>query len=94
MRSRVNKNRCSVFFFIKLLSWIHPESQATITRCSQPQIGVTGKRSRDDERYLQIILDANAHAHKLSIMDARSNLNAVANKVFHIMSAISNQETF
>lgn len=25
---------------IPVLSWIHPESQATITRCSQPLVGV------------------------------------------------------
>ena len=26
---------------IPVLSWIHPESQATITRCSQPLVGVS-----------------------------------------------------
>lgn len=25
---------------IPVLSWIHPESQATITRCAQPLVGV------------------------------------------------------
>lgn len=29
---------------IPVLSWIHPESQATVTRCSQPMVGVNGKR--------------------------------------------------
>ncbi|KAG8237853.1 hypothetical protein J437_LFUL002462 [Ladona fulva] len=56
---------------IPVLSWIHPESQATITRCSQPLVGVSGKRSREDERYIQLIMDANAQSHKLFIMDAR-----------------------
>lgn len=28
---------------IPVLSWIHPESQATITRCSQPLVGVINK---------------------------------------------------
>jgi len=65
---------------LPILSWIHPESQATITRCSQPLVGVSGKRSRDDERYVQLILDANAQSHKLFIMDARPSVNAVANK--------------
>lgn len=64
---------------IPVLSWIHPESQATITRSSQPLVGISGKRSRDDERYLQMILDANPHAHKLLIFDARPQANAVAN---------------
>ncbi|XP_071533581.1 phosphatidylinositol-3,5-bisphosphate 3-phosphatase MTMR2 isoform X2 [Panulirus ornatus] len=65
---------------IPVLSWIHPESQATITRCAQPLVGVSGKRSRDDECYIQHIMDANAQSHKIFIMDARPSVNAVANK--------------
>lgn len=65
---------------IPVLAWIHPSSQATVTRCSQPLVGVSGKRSREDERYIQLIMDANAQAHKLFIMDARPTANAVANK--------------
>ncbi|XP_013166501.1 PREDICTED: myotubularin-related protein 2 [Papilio xuthus] len=65
---------------IPVLAWIHPSSQATITRCSQPLVGVSGKRSREDERYIQLIMDANAQAHKLFIMDARPSANAIANK--------------
>ncbi|XP_078044859.1 phosphatidylinositol-3-phosphate phosphatase isoform X2 [Augochlora pura] len=65
---------------LPVLSWIHPESQATITRCAQPLVGVGGKRSREDERYVQLIMDANAQSHKLFIMDARPMPNAVANK--------------
>lgn len=65
---------------IPVLSWIHPEGQATITRCSQPNVGVSGKRSTEDESYLQMVMDANAHSHKLFIMDARPSVNAVANK--------------
>ena len=64
---------------LPVLSWIHPESQATITRCAQPLVGVGGKRSREDERYVQLIMDANAQSHKLFIMDARPMPNAVAN---------------
>lgn len=100
---------------IPVLSWIHPESQASICRwvwvvshswhshvmifpkcgssiiihkiclkfdfiayillvlysCSQPLVGVGGKRCREDERYIQLIMDANAQSHKLYIMDAR-----------------------
>lgn len=56
---------------LQVLSWIHPESQATITRCAQPLVGVSGKRSRDDEAYIQHIMDANAQSHKIFIMDAR-----------------------
>ncbi|EMP36144.1 Myotubularin-related protein 2 [Chelonia mydas] len=65
---------------IPVLSWIHPESQATITRCSQPMVGVSGKRSKEDEKYLQSIMDSNAQSHKIFIFDARPSVNAVANK--------------
>ncbi|KAJ8935945.1 hypothetical protein NQ314_012567 [Rhamnusium bicolor] len=65
---------------IPVLSWIHPESQATITRCSQPLVGVSGKRCREDEHYIQLIMDANAQSHKMFIMDARPSANAMANK--------------
>uniref|UniRef100_A0A8D3B0S6 Phosphatidylinositol-3,5-bisphosphate 3-phosphatase MTMR2 n=1 Tax=Scophthalmus maximus TaxID=52904 RepID=A0A8D3B0S6_SCOMX len=54
---------------IPVLSWIHPESQATVTRCSQPMVGINGKRSKEDEKYLQAIMDANAQSHKLFIFD-------------------------
>uniref|UniRef100_A0A8C7ZM18 Myotubularin related protein 2 n=1 Tax=Oryzias sinensis TaxID=183150 RepID=A0A8C7ZM18_9TELE len=66
---------------IPVLSWIHPESQATVTRCSQPMAGVNGKRCKEDEKYLQAIMDANAQSHKLFIFDARPNVSALANKM-------------
>jgi len=65
---------------IPVLSWLHPESQASLTRCSQPSVGVTARRSADDERYLQMIVDANAQSPKLYIMDARPEVNARVNK--------------
>lgn len=68
-------------FTLQVLSWIHPESQATVTRCSQPMVGVNGKRSKEDEKFLQAIMDANAQSHKLFIFDARPSVNAAANKV-------------
>lgn len=69
------------FLHLQVLSWVHPESQAAITRSSQPMVGVGGKRSKDDEKYLQAIMDSNAQSHKLFIFDARPSVNAVANKV-------------
>lgn len=65
---------------LPVLSWIHPNSLATITRCSQPLVGVSGKRSSDDELYISTILESNAQSDKLSIMDARPSANAIANK--------------
>ncbi|KAJ8028352.1 Myotubularin-related protein 2 [Holothuria leucospilota] len=65
---------------IPILSWLHPVSQASITRCSQPLVGMGSKRSKEDEKYLQYIMDANAESHKIVIMDARPSVNATANK--------------
>ncbi|KAG7218444.1 hypothetical protein INR49_020369, partial [Caranx melampygus] len=64
---------------IPVLSWIHRENQAVIVRCSQPLVGMSGKRNKDDERYLDMIREAN-ETPKLTIYDARPNVNAVANK--------------
>ncbi|XP_046723313.1 myotubularin-related protein 1b isoform X2 [Silurus meridionalis] len=63
-----------------VLSWIHPESQAAIVRCGQPQVGPSDRRCKEDERYLQTILDANAQSHKLCIFDARQSSVAITNK--------------
>ncbi|XP_069580778.1 myotubularin-related protein 1a isoform X7 [Brachyistius frenatus] len=65
---------------IPVLSWIHPESQASIVRCSQPLVGPSDRRCKEDERFLQIIMDANAQSHKLTIFDARQSSVAVTNK--------------
>ncbi|KAJ8282025.1 hypothetical protein COCON_G00045440 [Conger conger] len=70
------RSRCR----IPVLSWIHPDNQAVITRCSQPLVGMSGKRNKDDERYLDIIRETNGTTSKLTIYDARPNVNAVANK--------------
>lgn len=51
-----------------------------IVRCSQPLVGMSGKRNKDDERYLDLIREAN-DTIKLTIYDARPSVNAVANKV-------------
>ncbi|XP_066515700.1 myotubularin-related protein 2 isoform X2 [Hoplias malabaricus] len=66
---------------IPVLSWLHPESQAAVVRCSQPMSGVAGKRCKDDEKLLQAVMDANAQSHKLFIFDARPSVNAAANKM-------------
>ncbi|XP_024143929.1 myotubularin-related protein 1a isoform X2 [Oryzias melastigma] len=65
---------------VPVLSWIHPESQATIVRCSQPLVGPSDRRCKEDERLLQVIMDANAQSHKLTIFDARQSSVAISNK--------------
>lgn len=64
-----------------MLSWIHPENKTVIVRCSQPLVGMSGKRNKDDEKYLDVIRETNKQISKLTIYDARPNVNAVANKV-------------
>lgn len=58
-----------------------------IVRCSQPLVGMSGKRNKDDERYLDLIRESN-DTIKLTIYDARPNVNAVANKVRNGMEVI------
>ena len=48
-------------------------------------MGVAGKRNKEDERYIQMIMDANAQSHKLFIMDARPSVNAIANKASYML---------
>jgi hypothetical protein len=64
-----------------VLSWIHPENKMVIVRCSQPLVGMSGKRNKDDEKYLDVIRETNRQTSKLTIYDARPSVNAVANKV-------------
>ncbi|GAB1302835.1 Myotubularin [Apodemus speciosus] len=65
---------------IPVLSWIHPENKMVIMRCSQPLVGMSGKRNKDDEKYLDVIRETNKQTSKLTIYDARPSVNAVANK--------------
>ena len=76
---------------IPVLSWIHPENKTVIVRCSQPLVGMSGKRNKDDEKYLDVIRETNRQVNKLTIYDARPNVNAVANKP---MFAFLNEEKF
>lgn len=44
-------------------------------------VGPTDRRCKEDEHYLQTIMDANAQSHKLTIFDARQNTVADNHKV-------------
>ena len=42
----------------QVLSWLHPSNNASITRCSQPNVGVGGvRRNKDDEKYISVSLN-------------------------------------
>eukprot|EP00095_Tigriopus_kingsejongensis_P005833 maker-scaffold425_size175135-snap-gene-0.54 protein:Tk05833 transcript:maker-scaffold425_size175135-snap-gene-0.54-mRNA-1 annotation:"myotubularin-related protein 2" len=64
-----------------VLSWMHPESLATICRCAQPLVGIASNKSPEDQEYVQAIMDANAQSHKIFIMDARPKINSMVNRV-------------
>eukprot|EP00742_Colponemidia_sp_Colp-10_P009268 GILJ01010095.1.p1 GENE.GILJ01010095.1~~GILJ01010095.1.p1 ORF type:complete len:1405 (-),score=241.75 GILJ01010095.1:247-4461(-) len=57
-----------------VLCWRNPRNESTIHRCSQPLVGVMGKRCRADEKYMQLISCR-------FIVDARPQTNAFGNKV-------------
>lgn len=66
---------------LPVLSWRHPVNGATITRCSQPMVGLGNSRSPYDEAMLEAIRQASkSPAMRLLITDARPKLNARANK--------------
>lgn len=61
------------------LAYYHRANGATISRCSQPAVGVGRKRSKEDEQLLLEIGNANTNSNRLPIYDARPKANAVAN---------------
>lgn len=67
---------------IPILSWIH-RNGASITRCSQPGVGMSRKRCKEDEQLIQKIYHTNKQQVenniKFPILDARPKANAVAN---------------
>lgn len=69
---------------IPVLSWRHPENGATLTRCSQPRVGLSRTRCKEDEKLLQKIMLANQDASNptkyLYLLDARPRANAMANQ--------------
>jgi len=64
-----------------VLSYFHYNT-ATITRCSQPMVGISGARSVADEKLVEHILKANTCNNScLYLFDARPKTNAIANQV-------------
>jgi len=66
---------------IPVLSWKSPKRTCTLTRCSQPLVGVFGDRNKSDEKLLRTIRKANDEfSDILYIVDARARVAAVGNK--------------
>ncbi|XP_071086998.1 phosphatidylinositol-3,5-bisphosphate 3-phosphatase MTMR6-like isoform X1 [Haliotis cracherodii] len=64
---------------LPVLSYLHRENQAGITRCSQPLSGFSA-RCVEDEQMLQAILRANPKSKYMYVVDTRPKINAMANK--------------
>ncbi|KAL0491687.1 myotubularin [Acrasis kona] len=65
---------------IPALTWRHKTSGAIITRSSQPMVGITRARSKQDEDLLEHIRRATKQS-QLNIIDCRPRANALANTV-------------
>ncbi|KAL6065703.1 Myotubularin-related protein 2 [Balamuthia mandrillaris] len=66
---------------IPVCCWKHPTSNAVITRCSQPRVGLSRQRGHADELLIANILRANPTSETLYLMDARPKANAMANQM-------------
>ncbi|GAM20586.1 hypothetical protein SAMD00019534_037610 [Acytostelium subglobosum LB1] len=66
---------------IPAVVWKSAKDHPVIIRCSQPVIGVTGKRCFEDEKLVECVRLANLLSEKVYILDARPQINAVANQV-------------
>ena len=65
---------------IPILSWWHPQTKASLTRCSQPKVGLGSSKSVEDEQMLMAILKTTPNSNMLYVLDARPKVNAVANR--------------
>jgi len=71
---------------LPVLTWRHPTTHATITRCSQPMVGLAGNRNAEDENLVTEINKvsgqpiANIAMRPFVIIDARPKVNAQVNQ--------------
>ena len=63
------------------LCWKDPFGPSSISRCSQPMVGMAKSRSLQDEALLQAIADTNPFVEKLQVIDCRPFINAQSNKI-------------
>ena len=64
---------------LPVLSYLHAENQAALTRCSQPLSGFSA-RCVEDEQMLEAILRSNPKSEVMYVVDTRPKINAMANK--------------
>ena len=66
---------------VPVLSWIHPATKSTLTRCSQPLVGALTRSCEYDEAMVSAIRTASPGSSTLFIMDARPRINAYGNQM-------------
>ncbi|XP_005111133.2 myotubularin-related protein 6 [Aplysia californica] len=64
---------------LPVLSYLHSENQAALTRCSQPLSGFSA-RCVEDEQMLEAILKSNPKSEYMYVVDTRPKINAMVNK--------------
>ncbi|GAM26603.1 hypothetical protein SAMD00019534_097780 [Acytostelium subglobosum LB1] len=64
---------------VPAICWIHKIHQSTISRCSQPRVGIFKSKCNEDEEYLKVITKSNTNSKILYVMDSRPMANAKAN---------------
>ncbi|OQR96395.1 myotubularin-related protein 2-like [Achlya hypogyna] len=65
---------------IPVLTWLHPQHGATLSRSSQPKVGMGNAFSIADEELVAAIGEANANRQTVHIIDCRPMSSAVANR--------------
>lgn len=66
---------------IPVLTWMHPHKPITISRCSQPGVGLSLSKCPEDQELLEMIRRTNPLNQTLYIIDARPRINAVGNAI-------------
>jgi len=60
------------------ITWVHPQTKATLSRCAQPHVSFSGYQSAEDERLVSLL---NTGPFQLLIVDARDMASATANSL-------------
>jgi len=64
---------------IPSLCWKHPTKPITLSRCSQPKVGITFNSSEADRNYIEAIRLTNNLSSTLYFVDARPKVSAIGN---------------
>lgn len=65
-----------------VVTWLHPRTGASLTRCSQPMVGLLNHKSKEDAAFVAALIAAAPRSDgKLVMLDPRPSANASANKL-------------